>query len=75
VEIGSAPSTYLAQKLGVVLDEKGYIKVDQNCQTNLTGVFAAGDVTDQTRLKQILTAASQGAMATYGAYQYLTKKK
>ena len=75
VEIGSAPSTYLAQKLGVVLDEKGYIKVDQNCQTNLTGVFAAGDVTDQTRLKQILTAASQVAMATYGAYQYLTKKK
>jgi len=74
VEIGSAPSTYLAQKLDVVLDEGGYIQVDHNCQTNIAGVFAAGDVTNQTRLKQILTAASQGAIATYGAYQYLNKK-
>lgn len=74
VEIGSAPSTYLAKKLDVALDIGGYIKVDQNCQTNLAGVFAAGDVTNQTRLKQILTAASQGAMATYGVYQYLNQK-
>ncbi len=74
VEIGSAPSTYLAQKLGAALDDQEYIKVDQNCQTNIAGVFAAGDVTNQTRLKQILTAASQGAMATYGVYQYLNKK-
>ena len=74
VEIGAAPSAYLAKKLGAALDDQGYIKVDQNCQTNLAGVFAAGDVTNHTRLKQILTAASQGAMATYGVYQYLNQK-
>jgi len=75
VEIGATPSIYLAQKLGVALDAQDYIKVDQNCETNLPGVFAAGDVTNQTHLKQILTAASQGAMATYGAYQYLNRDK
>ncbi len=74
VEIGSTPSVYLVKNLGVALDEKQYIIVDNNCRTNLSGVFAAGDVTNQTHLKQILTAASQGAVAAYSCYHYLTKK-
>ncbi|MGB9609265.1 MAG: NAD(P)/FAD-dependent oxidoreductase [Minisyncoccia bacterium] len=71
IEIGSLPSVDLAKKIGLALDEKGYIKVDKNCRTNVRGVFAAGDVTNYTDLKQVLTAASQGAIAAFGVYKYL----
>lgn len=71
IEIGSLPLTALSRKMGVNLDKNGYIKVDQNCRTNVKGIFAAGDVTNQTDLKQILTSASQGAIAAYNVYQFL----
>lgn len=71
IEIGSLPVVDLSKKINLDLDEKGYIKVDRNCQTNVSGIFAAGDVTNYTDLKQILTAASQGAIAAFSVYQYL----
>ncbi|MDD2646500.1 MAG: FAD-dependent oxidoreductase [Patescibacteria group bacterium] len=74
IEIGSTPSIYLTKQLNIDLDDHQYIKVDNNNQTNLEGVFAAGDVTNQNHLKQILTAASQGAVAAYSAYKFLFKK-
>ena len=43
VEVGAIPNVELAKSLGVVLDEHGYIKVDNMMQTNIDGVFAAGD--------------------------------
>lgn len=70
IEIGSLPAVDLGKKIGLDLDEKGYIKVDKNCQTNIAGLFAAGDVTNQTDLKQILTSASQGAIAALGVYNW-----
>ncbi len=39
VQIGEAPNSQLAKAAGVETDEHGYIKVDMNQQTNLTGVF------------------------------------
>lgn len=66
---GSTPSTELAEKAGVKLDEKGFISVDRDMATNLAGVFAAGDVTGG--IPQITVAAGEGAVAALRAYSYV----
>ena len=69
IEIGADPRTELACQLGVHLNDKDEIIVDKQMQTNVHGVFAAGDVTDAGGdLKQTLTAAAQGALAATAAY-------
>ena len=70
VQIGEAPNSQLAKAAGVETDEHGYIKVDVKQQTNLLGVFAAGDVTDQP-IKQVGTAVGQGITAALEAYSYI----
>jgi len=71
VSIGRMPNTEnLIDQID--LDEKGYIKVDTNMLTNVAGVFGAGDVTN-CGLKQIVTAASSGAIAGTSALKYLSK--
>jgi thioredoxin reductase (NADPH) len=55
------------------LDERGFIKVNEQAQTSAPGLYAAGDVTDRP-LKQVVTAASQGAMAGYEASRYVDTK-
>ncbi|MDD5331604.1 MAG: FAD-dependent oxidoreductase [Candidatus Nanoarchaeia archaeon] len=70
VEIGSVPSTALAKELKVKLDEKEYVIVDDQMKTNIDGVFAAGDITNG-KLKQIITAAAQGAIAANSVFNYL----
>ncbi len=62
IEIGTIPMTNLTKKLGINLDENGYIITDENQETNIKGIYAAGDITNK-RLKQIITAISQGAIA------------
>lgn len=70
VEIGADPNAGLAKSLGVGLDERGYITVDNRMQTNIDGVFAAGDITNHFgSFKQDITAAAQGAMAATTAYE------
>ncbi|MCI0557208.1 MAG: NAD(P)/FAD-dependent oxidoreductase [Nitrososphaera sp.] len=69
VEIGAMPNVALAQRLGVVLDERGHIKVDNMMQTNIDGVFAAGDAVNHFgTFKQDITAAAMGAVAATSAY-------
>jgi thioredoxin reductase (NADPH) len=70
VQIGEAPNSQLAKAAGVETDEHGYIKVDVKQQTNLSGVFAAGDVTDQP-IKQVGTAVGQGITAALEAYSFI----
>ncbi len=71
VEIGHLPSSELAEQLNVkVVDKK--IEVNDMKETNIKGVFAAGDVTN-TVLRQCVTACSDGAIAAYGAYNYLNQ--
>jgi len=70
VQIGEAPNSQLAKAAGVETDEHGYIKVDVRQQTNIPGVFAAGDVTDQP-IKQVGTAVGQGITAALEAYSYI----
>ena len=47
------------------------VHVDRMQRTNVSGMFAAGDLTDGTDLKQTVTAASQGAIAALSAYQHV----
>lgn len=72
IEVGGIPSTDLAKELGVKLDEHNSIVVDANMNTNIQGVFAAGDITN-TFLDQVVTACGDGAKAAYSAFQYLKK--
>jgi thioredoxin reductase (NADPH) len=70
VEIGSSPNSDLAKSLGVELDERGYIKVNNEMKTNIAGVLAAGDSTNFFgRFKQCITAAAMGAVAGATAYE------
>jgi len=71
IECGTLPKTELAKSLGVKL-ENGYIKTDRHQATNIKGVFAAGDVTNNV-LKQIVVAAGEGAIAANSAYEEIKK--
>jgi thioredoxin reductase (NADPH) len=74
VEIGGFPRKELALQLGTRVDNEGYVITDKNQRTNVEGVFAAGDITNNP-LKQIITAASEGAVAAFSAYRELQKEK
>lgn len=71
VEAGSLPATdYLK---GVVeLNKGGEIVIDKNNQTSVKGLFAAGDITDIS-VKQIITAAGEGAKAAIEAARYIAR--
>ena len=72
IEIGGIPSTDLARQLNVKLNDHNCIITDANMQTNIPGVFAAGDIID-TPLRQIVTACGDGAKAAYSAFRHLKK--
>ncbi len=74
IEIGSIPNSQLAKKLGVEVDEEGYIKVDAGMRTNIPGVFAAGDITTGSeKFEQIVTAVAEGALAARSVYSYVRR--
>ena len=73
VEIGSEPNVELAKKLDVKLTEDGHIETDRFQKTSVSGIYAAGDSTDYP-LKQIITAAAQGAVAANSIYQEIQKR-
>ncbi|MCF7836791.1 FAD-dependent oxidoreductase [Candidatus Gracilibacteria bacterium] len=72
IEIGRLPRNEIAKDLGVELNEKGEIKITRFAETNVTGVFAAGDVTDAD-WKQAVTGVAEGAHAANQAFEYLQK--
>ena len=51
-----------------------YVKVDESQKTNINGLFAAGDVVDK-KLRQLVTAANDGAVAATSAFQYVKMRK
>lgn len=73
VAIGRKPASELAAGQ-LDLDERGYIIADESTKTNIPGVFAAGDVRTKV-LRQVITAASDGAMAARYAEEYLAGRK
>ncbi|MGY4884412.1 MAG: NAD(P)/FAD-dependent oxidoreductase [Nanobdellota archaeon] len=73
IEVGSVPLAEFTTKINLKVNEEKYIEVDENMKTNIDGIYAAGDVTN-TKLKQVVVAASQGAIAAKSAYEWLSKK-
>ena len=73
IEIGTEPDTTLSDLLGIKLD-RGYISVDSQQKTNVDGVWAAGDITTNSGLfRQVITACSEGAVATYSIFSEIQK--
>ncbi|MBO5980932.1 MAG: thioredoxin-disulfide reductase [Clostridia bacterium] len=71
ISIGRVPVSHLFAK-DVATDEKGYIIADETTKTSVDGVFAAGDVRSKA-VRQIVTAAADGAVAVHFAQEYLAK--
>lgn len=69
VSIGRKPVTALFGD-DLSLDEAGYIVADETTKTNLSGVYAVGDVRTKA-LRQVVTAVSDGAVAAHFAEEYL----
>lgn len=75
IEIGANPPVEFFRKIGVEIDEKGYVKVNRDQSTNIPGIFAAGDCTNASgAFKQIVVAVAQGAIAADSAYRYIVKE-
>ncbi len=70
VEIGSIPASDFAR--GVTKNERGEIVVNCSCETNIPGIFAAGDVTN-VPAKQIIVACGEGAKAAIMAFDYVNR--
>jgi thioredoxin reductase (NADPH) len=67
--IGTIPNTELVRGL-VDLDEAGFVVTDNQMETSVPGVFAAGDMRSKA-FRQISTAVGEGAAAAYGAEKYV----
>ncbi len=70
IEIGSIPNSDLAKRVGVKTNEKGEIIISRKSETNIPGIFAAGDVADAP-FKQAITGVSEGVIAAYSAFDYV----
>ena len=71
VAIGLIPQNEAFE--GVInLDERGYVTSDENCLTNADGIFVAGDCRSK-KIRQVATAAADGAVAALAACDYLDK--
>ena len=72
IEIGSEPGVELAMKLGVETDAQNFIKVNVDQSTNIDGIYAAGDITtNSNKFRQVIMAASEGALAANSVYKKL----
>lgn len=60
------------QPMGLEVDEQGFVKTDSEMQTNIPGVFAAGDIRSK-RCRQVVTAVGDGATAANSAHIYLER--
>jgi alkyl hydroperoxide reductase subunit F len=72
IEIGLIPNSEFAE--GIEKNQVGEIRVNCYNETNIPGVFAAGDVTDVPE-KQIIIAAGEGSKAALSAFRYLAQRK
>ena len=74
IEIGSIPNSEIAQRIGTKINEKGEIIINRKSETNMPGIFAAGDVADAP-FKQAITGVAEGVIAAYSAFDYLKNVK
>ncbi len=71
IAIGVEPQTELAKKAGIELDKDNCIKVNRKQETNIPGIYAAGDVTGGIR--QVATAVGEATTAAMNAYLFIKK--
>lgn len=71
ISIGRSPSAELVQGI-LELDRSGYIVADESTETNVPGVFAAGDIRTK-KVRQVVTAVADGAAAVHAAEEYLAE--
>ena len=69
IYIGLVPMTEPFESLGIT-NEEGYIPTNENMETAIPGIFAAGDVREKT-LRQIVTATGDGSIAAETAQAYI----
>ncbi|MBQ7059803.1 MAG: thioredoxin-disulfide reductase [Firmicutes bacterium] len=69
IAVGIQPTNELLSEIART-DEGGFVYTDENMQTSIPGIFAAGDIRVKP-LRQIITAASDGAVAVSGVMKYL----
>ena len=75
IAIGHLVLSDLAKPLGVKLTEKNEIMIDhKTSETNIPGIYAAGDVTDK-QFKQLITGVADGCTAAYSAFKYISANK
>lgn len=72
VAVGMLPNTELLKGL-VTLDEAGYVVAGEDCRADIPGIFAAGDLRTK-HLRQVVTAAADGATAIYEIEAYLNQQ-
>lgn len=72
LEIGHIPLSALAKEIGVKTNDHDEILINRDSETNVPGIFAAGDVGD-TRFKQAITGVAEGVLAVYSAYKYINE--
>jgi thioredoxin reductase (NADPH) len=73
VLIGMTPNSGMA-KGAVAMDEKGYVICDDDMRTSVDGIFACGDIRKKL-LRQVVTAAGDGATAAFSAQHYVERSK
>ncbi len=73
IAVGVAPNSNLFEGI-LNIDDKGYLIAGEDCHTNLPGVYAAGDCRTKG-LRQLVTAAADGAVAATEANRYIIKKR
>lgn len=69
IYVGATPNTEFVSDL-IKLDENGYIITNEKMETNIGGIFAAGDIR-VTPLRQVITSAADGAVAASSAQKYI----
>ncbi len=72
VEIGFTPNVHFVKDIGI--NQSGEIKVNCHNETNVPGIFAAGDVTGVPE-KQIIIAVGEGSKTELSAFRYLAQHK
>ena len=70
IEIGSIPNSELARRIGVNVNDKCEIIINRKSETNIMGIFAAGDVADAP-FKQAITGVAEGVIAAYSAFDFI----
>jgi len=70
IEVGSIPNSEVAKKIDVLVNENDEIIINRKSETNIPGIYAAGDVADAP-FKQAITGVAEGVIAAYSVFDYI----